>query len=63
MLMRLGLNVQDAINNTKEDILIECRDIDKLENYLELLEYELIEKLTEQDYLFVDKSEKELIKC
>jgi len=44
-------------------MLIECRDIDKLENYLELLEYELIEKLTEQDYLFVDKSEKELIKC
>ena len=44
-------------------MLIECRDIDKLENYLELLEYELIEKLTEQDYLFVDKSKKELIKC
>jgi hypothetical protein len=29
MLMRLGLNVQDAINNTKEDILIECRDISR----------------------------------
>jgi FkbM family methyltransferase len=34
---------------------IECRDIDKLTSYLNPLGYELKEKLSGHDYLFVDK--------
>jgi FkbM family methyltransferase len=40
-------------------MLIESRDINKLQNYLKLLGYELIEKLTEHDYLFINKSKKD----
>ena len=40
-------------------MLIESRDFNKLQNYLKLLGYELIEKLTERDYLFIDKSKKD----
>jgi FkbM family methyltransferase len=33
-------------------ICVECRDIQRMENYLKKLNYVLIEKLTEHDYLF-----------
>jgi FkbM family methyltransferase len=37
-------------------MLIECRDIAKLQQYLTPLRYELIEKLSSHDYFFADKS-------
>jgi len=36
-------------------LCIECRDIIKLTNYLNLVGYKLVEQLSEHDYLFSDK--------
>ena len=36
-------------------ILLECRDLNKMKEYLLLVGYELIEKISEHDYLFKNK--------